>query len=165
MTTFNSPKANRMNCWDAFRSARVNPVKRLKKPSRKPCREGKGLIPNGKSNSGRPLPVSRLNASVLRKRKYVRNCFSDSACSDVARRHSYLAAQPELGLLPERRAGRGPGNPGCPASARQDLTRRCADSDARASSELLYGVLAASFGGGPRAAHKDHHHRWQNERS
>ena len=80
-----------------------------------------------------------MNPSVLRKRKLVRNGFSDFARSDVARRHSYLAAQPGSGLLPERRAERGPGNAGCAAFARQDLTWRCANPDARASSDLLSG--------------------------
>jgi hypothetical protein len=71
---------------------------------------------------------------------YVRNCFSGVARSDVARRTPYLATQPELGLLPERRTGLGSGNSGCPAFAGQDLSRGTLIRTRLASSAVQCGA-------------------------
>jgi hypothetical protein len=74
---------------------------------------------------------------------YVRHCFSGSARSPVARRAPYVAAQPKLGILPQRRNGRGFGNFGRPAFAGQDLNKMRANLDAdqhgNKSAKLLKG--------------------------
>jgi hypothetical protein len=55
------------------------------------------------------------------KESYVRNCFGGSLRSDVGRRASCVAPQPELGILPERRTGLGFSYSGGPALDGQNL--------------------------------------------
>ena len=72
----------------------------------------------GSHIKGAPIAVNK------RKSTYVRNCFTGSARSDVTRRAPEVAAQPQLGLLLERRTGLDPGHCGCPAFAGQNLSGR-----------------------------------------
>ena len=67
--------------------------------------------------------MTGLNALTRLKEHYVGNCFIDCPDPHAARRAPGVAAQQELGLLPERRTGTACGCPDCPAFAGQDLKR------------------------------------------
>ena len=65
----------------------------------------------------------RCVGGILGKSHYViRNYPASNTHSDGARRTADLAAQPELGICPERRAGLGSGHPAGPVLTWQNLS-------------------------------------------